>query len=91
MCCTQLAGNAGPKKLPSGHHRTTLSGCIFAKKGNRQSEKILLTSNMVNFGLLMAQICLGVRGTPADFNGFRILTALLHGILVVGVSHALRG
>ena len=36
MCCTQLARNAGPKKitrnLPSWHHRTTLSGCIFATK-----------------------------------------------------------
>jgi len=27
-----LAGNAGPKKLPSGHHCTTLSGYIFATK-----------------------------------------------------------
>jgi len=32
MCCTWLAGNAGPKKSPSGHHRTTLSGYIFATK-----------------------------------------------------------
>jgi len=33
-CCTRLTENAGrkkvAKKLPSGHHRTTLSGCIFA-------------------------------------------------------------
>ena len=26
MCCARLAGNAGPKKSPSGHHRTNLSG-----------------------------------------------------------------
>jgi len=32
MCCTWLAGNAGPKKSPSGHHLTTLSGYIFAIK-----------------------------------------------------------
>jgi len=25
-------------------------------------------------------------GTPANFNGFRVLAALLHGTLVVGVS-----
>jgi len=41
---------------------------------------------MVNFGLLMAEICWQVWGTPADFNGFRFLAALLHGSLVVGVS-----
>jgi len=35
MCCTGLAGNAGPKNSqnsPSGHHRTTLSGHIFSTK-----------------------------------------------------------
>jgi len=29
-------------------------------------------------------------GTPANFNGFRILAALLHGTPVVGVSQTLR-
>jgi len=28
---------------------------------------------MVNFGLLMAEICWRVWGTPANFNEFRIL------------------
>ena len=32
MCCVWLAENAGPKKSPSGHHRTTLSHYIFATK-----------------------------------------------------------
>jgi len=32
MYCTRLAGNAGRKKSPSGHHRTNLSGYIFATK-----------------------------------------------------------
>jgi len=31
-----------------------------------------------------------VWGTPANFNGFRDLAALLHGTLVVGVSQNLR-
>jgi len=39
MWCARLAGNAGPKKLPSGHYRTTLLGYIFATKTCRQSEK----------------------------------------------------
>jgi len=34
---------------------------------------------MVNFGLLAAEICWQVWGTPANFHGFRILAALLHG------------
>jgi len=33
---------------------------------------------------------MGRGGTPANFNGFRVLAALLHGILVVGVSQILR-
>ena len=44
---------------------------------------------MVNFGLLAAEICWGVCGTPTNFNGFRVLAALLHGTLVVGVSQTL--
>ena len=32
---------------------------------------------MVNFGLLAAEIVSGVWGTPATFNGFRVLAALL--------------
>jgi len=35
---------------------------------------------MVNFGLLTAEICWQVWGTPANFNRFRVLAALLHGI-----------
>jgi len=32
MFCTRLAENTGRKKSPSRHHRTTLSGCVFATK-----------------------------------------------------------
>jgi len=45
---------------------------------------------MVNFGLLAAEIDPVVWGTPANFNGFRVLAALLHGNQVVGVSQTLR-
>jgi len=41
---------------------------------------------MVNFGLLTSEIRRRVWGTPANFNGLRVLAALLHSILVVGVS-----
>jgi len=48
---------------------------------------------MVNFGLLMAEICWRVWGTPANFNGFRVLAALLHdtqywaSVKLCGVEH----
>jgi len=45
---------------------------------------------MVNFGLLAAEIGSVVWGTPANFNGFRVLAALLHGSQVVGVSQTLQ-
>jgi len=46
--------------------------------------------NIENFGPLAAEICWRVWGTPATFNGFRILAALLHGTVVVGVSQTLQ-
>jgi len=98
-CCTRLAENTGRKKSrqksPSEHHRTTLAGYIFATKARIDSRKQnLLSSNMsstcshnvVNFGPLAAEIGLPVWGTPANFNSFRALTALLHGSQVVSVS-----
>jgi len=86
------------KNLPSGHHRTTLSGYIFATKARIDNRKNLLSSNvsptcphnMVNFGPLAAEICWRVWGTPANFNRFRVLAVLLHGTLVVGVSQTVQ-
>jgi len=102
-CCARLIENTGrktdAKKFPSGHHRTTLSGYIFATKAyvdNRK--KNLLNSiisstcphNMANFGKVAAEIGRRVWGTPANFNGIRILAMLLHGTRVLGVSQTLR-
>jgi len=41
---------------------------------------------MVNFGPLTAEIGPVVWGTPANFNGFRVLTALLHGTPAAGIA-----
>ena len=38
---------------------------------------------MVNFSPLAAEIGLPVWGTPANFNGFRVLAALLHSTVVL--------
>jgi len=73
-------------------------GYIFATKARIDNRKKMLSSNissrcphnMVNFGPLAAEIGSGVWGTPANFNGFRVLAALLHGSQVVSVSQTLR-
>jgi len=86
MYCTRLAGNEARKKSPSGHHRTTLSGYMFATKSRIDNQKKNLLSsnissvwlhNMVNFSLLPAEIVSLVWGTPANFNVFRVLASLL--------------
>jgi len=47
MYCMQLAENTEYKKLPPAHHRTTLSGYIFATKAYIDNlKKNLLDSNI---------------------------------------------
>jgi len=73
------------KNSPSGYHCTTLSGYIFATKARIDNRKNLVKQQyfvhmpptMVNFGSLAAEICWRVWGTPANFNGFRVLASLL--------------
>jgi len=88
MCCMRLAGSSWRKKSPSLHHRTILSGYIFASKAridNRKKNFLSINTsstclhNMVNFGPLQiaAEIGSGVWGTPANFNEFRVLPSLL--------------
>jgi len=56
-------------------------------KARIQKRKKMLNSNTyptcphnkTNFGPLTSEIGSGVWGTPANFNGFRVLAALLHG------------
>ena len=45
---------------------------------------------VVNFGPLATEVFSLVWGTPANFNGFGVLAALLHGTVVVGISQTLR-
>jgi len=80
------------QKSPSRDHRTYLLRCILATKARIDNQRYLLhmSRNMVNFGPLTAEIGSGVWGTPATFNWFRVLAALLYGTLVVGVIQTLR-
>ena len=101
-CCTGLAANTGRKKVAKNRHLGTIAQLRWAISSQLRhistiGKKNLLSSNtsstcpynMVNFGLLSAEILSLVWGTPANFNGFRVLAALLHGTLVVGVSQTL--
>jgi len=71
---------------------------IFATKARIDNPKKLvkqhclphMSSQYGELGPLAAEICWRVWGTPAIFNRLRILAALLHGTLVVGISQTLR-
>jgi len=92
MCCSRLAANTGHKKVAKNRHLGTIAQLHRAISSQlRQVSTIgknLLSSNMsstcphnmVNFGPLAAEILSLVWGTPANFNEFRVLAALLHGI-----------
>jgi len=98
MCCKRLAGNAWRKNDAKNRHlRTIAQLCRAISSQLRHMSTIgknMLSSNissicpynMVNFGALAAEIVSLVLGTSANFNGFRVLAALLHGTLLVGVS-----
>ena len=100
MCCMRLAANTGRKKVAKNRHLGTIPQLCRAissqlrhvstigKKFVKQQwlPYMFPQLNMVNFGPLAAEILSLVRDTPGNFNGFRVLAALLHGNLVVGVS-----
>jgi len=73
------------KKSPFEHHRTTLSGYIFATKARIDNRKKLVKQQYLlqmspqygELGPLAAEIDWQVWGTPANFNGFRVLASLL--------------
>ena len=88
MCCLRLAENTGRKNYAKNRHLHTtaqIGRAISSKLRHRQSEKKLLNAsisstsphNMVHVGPLTTEIGSGVWGTPANFNGFRVLASLL--------------
>jgi len=86
----EMQDEKSPQKLPSGHHRCWIISSQLRKKVLSSDMSSRSPDNMVNFGLLAAEIGQVVWGTPPNFNGFRVLAALLHGSQVVGVSQTLR-
>jgi len=93
MCCMRFAANTGRKKLPKSRHLGIIAQLCrdisLQLRHVSTIEKNLLSSNisstcphnMVNLGPLAAEITSLVWGTPANFNRFHFLAALLHGTL----------
>jgi len=85
----RLAENTGHKKIAICAPSYNFIGLYLRNEDTyRQSDKkhvkqqyLLQTSHsMVNFGPLVAEISPVVWGTPANFNGFRFLAALLQAL-----------
>ena len=91
-CCTRLAENTGRKKVAKNRHLGTIAQLCRAisaqlrhvstigKKLVKQQYVLHMSPQYGDFGLLAAEIDPVVWGTPANFNWFRVLAALLHGI-----------
>jgi len=98
----RLAENTGCKNVAKNRHLGTIAQLCRAislqLRHVSTTGKNLLSSNIssrcphniVNFGPLAAEIDPVVWGIPANFNGFRVLAALLHGTPVVVVSQTLQ-
>jgi len=98
----RLAENTGRNNSPKNRHLGTiaqLSRAIYSQlKVRIDNRKNLLSSNIsfmcphniMKFDPLAGEIGPVVWGTPVNFNGFRVLAALLHGTSVLGVSQTLR-
>ena len=93
--------NTGRQKLQknslSAHHVITLSGYIFATEAciDNRKQKLLNSNTHMSLQYRDLRPTSGWRrfvslGHIANFNGFRVLAALLHGTLVVGVSQTFR-
>jgi len=101
-CCMRLAKNTGRRKSPKIRHLRTIAQLCRAISSQLRHvstiEKRLVKQQYLphmslqygELGPLGAEIGLLVWGTPANFNGFCILAALLRGTLVVGVIQTLR-
>ena len=78
------------KKSPSGHRRTTLSGCIFATKARVDNRKTNLLSSDMSSTRLIIWWTSACGWDQSGFNGFRVLAVLLHGTPAVDASQNLR-
>ena len=92
MCCMWLAANTGRKKVAKNRHLGTIAQLRPAISsqlrhvstiGKKLVKQQYLSYMSLQYGKLRPTR--GRVGTPANFNGFRVLAVLLYGTLVVGV------
>jgi len=101
-CRSEICWKCRTQKITKVHHLGTIAQLCRAVSSQLRHiltvGKDLLNCNvcptcphdMVNIGPLAAQICWRVWVTPANFNTFRVLAALLHSTRVVGISQSLQ-
>jgi len=95
MSCTRLAANAEPQKLAKNRHLGIIAQLCRAISSQLRhlstiGKKFLSSNISSTCPHNMAEIDPVVWGTPANFNGFRVLAALLHGTPVMVLSQTLR-
>jgi len=73
-----------------GYISATKARIDSLKKLVKQQYVLQMITQYGDFGPLAAKIGPVVWGIPANFNGFRVLAALLRGSQVVGVSQTLQ-
>jgi len=101
MRCRRLAEITGRKKSPKSHHlRTIVQFCqaispqlrhvsTIRKKLDKQQYLLHMSPQYGELRPTNGWDRSGSLGHRANFNGFRVLAALLHRTLVVGVSQTL--
>ena len=97
-CCTWLAENTGRKKSPKIRHLSTIAQlCRTIYSQLRHVSTVGKQQYLPHMSLPYGELRptsgwdrFVIWGTPGNFDGFRVLAALLHGTLEVGVSQTLR-
>jgi len=98
VACWKCRTQKIARNLPSGYYCSTLSGYVFATKARIDNRKKILKQQCLahmfsQYGELWPTSgweLLASMGHPSKFQRFCVLSALLHGTLVVGVSQTLR-
>ena len=90
-CCTRLAANAGPKKVAKNRHLGTIPQLCRAISlqlrhvSSTIGKKLVKQQYFLYMSLQYGELR-PTSGWDRFVNGLRVLAALLHGTLVVGVS-----
>jgi len=90
----RLGGNTGRKKAPKIRHLCTIAQlchviCSQLRHISTIGKKLVKQRYLLHLSAEYGKLWL-TYGTPANFNRFCVLAALLHGTLVVGICQTLQ-